>query len=277
MRSSGVMHAPIPICDARDPRLADYASEDARARRREIERAAAAGGWAVCEGPTVVRRALESGFAVRSVLVTPQRLETLADALTGLEAPVYVAGRALMEEVVGYAFHRGALASVARPAERPLAELLEGASRLGVCEGITDHENLGSIFRNAAAFGIDAVLLDPTSCDPLYRRAIRVSMGYVLRVPFGRVAPWPDALDELSARGFRLAALTPGAGSVPLEEVTGDRLAMLLGTEGPGLTDVALARADVRVRIAMRPGVDSLNVAATSALAFRAIAGDGLV
>jgi tRNA G18 (ribose-2'-O)-methylase SpoU len=268
----------IHVADVRDPRLADYAAIDPRIPRRDVERAAVIGGYAICEGPLLVRRTLETDIRVRSVMVTPSRLRKLADVLEDVDAPVYVAEKAVLEEVVGYAFHRGAVASVERPVQPDLAVLLAGARRIAVCEGITDHENLGSIFRNAAAFGLDAVLLDPTTCDPLYRRSIRVSMGHALRMPWARVEPWPDALDLLHEAGFTTAALTPGPGSIVLDQI--DRsipIAFMLGTEGPGLTPGALARADLRVRIPMAPGVDSLNVAATSALAFRAIADEGLV
>jgi tRNA G18 (ribose-2'-O)-methylase SpoU len=268
----------IHVADVRDPRLADYAAIDPRIPRRDVERAAVIGGYAICEGPLLVRRTLETDIRVRSVMVTPSRLRKLADVLEDVDAPVYVAEKAVLEEVVGYAFHRGAVASVERPVQPDLAVLLAGARRIAVCEGITDHENLGSIFRNAAAFGLDAVLLDPATCDPLYRRSIRVSMGHALRMPWARVEPWPDALDLLHEAGFTSAALTPGPGSIVLDQI--DRsipIAFMLGTEGPGLTPGALARADLRVRIPMAPGVDSLNVAATSALAFRAIADEGLV
>jgi tRNA G18 (ribose-2'-O)-methylase SpoU len=268
----------IHVADVRDPRLSDYAAIDPRIPRRDVERAAVIGGYAICEGPLLVRRTLETDIRVRSVMVTPSRLCKLADVLEDVDAPVYVAEKAVLEEVVGYAFHRGAVASVERPVQPGLAALLAGARRIAVCEGITDHENLGSIFRNAAAFGLDAVLLDPTTCDPLYRRSIRVSMGHALRMPWARVEPWPDALDLLHEAGFTTAALTPGPGSIVLDQI--DRsipIAFMLGTEGPGLTPGALARADLRVRIPMAPGVDSLNVAATSALAFRAIADEGLV
>jgi tRNA G18 (ribose-2'-O)-methylase SpoU len=268
----------IHVADVRDPRLSDYAAIDPRIPRRDVERAAVIGGYAICEGPLLVRRTLETDIRVRSVMVTPSRLRKLADVLEDVDAPVYVAEKAVLEEVVGYAFHRGAVASVERPVQPGLAALLAGARRIAVCEGITDHENLGSIFRNAAAFGLDAVLLDPTTCDPLYRRSIRVSMGHALRMPWARVEPWPDALDLLHEAGFTTAALTPGPGSIVLDQI--DRsipIAFMLGTEGPGLTPGALARADLRVRIPMAPGVDSLNVAATSALAFRAIADEGLV
>ncbi len=270
------MRDPIHVADVRDARLSDYSAIDPRIPRRDVERAAVSGGYAICEGPLLVRRTLETDVRVRSVLVTPSRLRKLADILDGVDAPIYVAEKDVLEEVVGYAFHRGAVASVERPVQRPLEQLLAGARRIAVCEGITDHENLGSIFRNAAAFGLDAVLLDPTTCDPLYRRSIRVSMGHALRMPWARLEPWPAALDDLRARGFRCMALTPDS-IVTIDAI--DRsgpIAFMLGTEGPGLTAAALARADVRVRIPMAPGVDSLNVAATSALAFRAIADEGL-
>ena len=272
------MGDPIHVEDIGDPRLSDYSAIDPRIPRRDVERAAVRGGYAICEGPLLVRRAVTGRLRVRSVLVTPSRFRKLADVLADIDAPVFVAEKDVLEEVVGYAFHRGAVASLARPAQPPLAEILTGAQRLAVCEGITDHENLGSIFRNAAAFGIDALLLDPTTCDPLYRRSIRVSMGHALHVPFARLEPWPDALDELRAHGFRCAALMLGPGSVPLDELDGTPpIAWMLGSEGPGLSAAALARADVHVRIPMAPSVDSLNVAATSALAFRAVAGEGLV
>jgi tRNA G18 (ribose-2'-O)-methylase SpoU len=268
----------IHVADVGDSRLSDYAAIDPRIPRRDVERAAVVGGYAICEGPLLVRRTLETGIRVRSVLVTPSRLRKLADILETVEAPIYVAEKPVLEEVVGYAFHRGAVASVERPLQPEMGELLAGARRVAVCEGITDHENLGSIFRNAAAFGLDAVLLDPTTCDPLYRRSIRVSMGHALRMPWARVEPWPDGLDRLREAGLTCAALTPGPGSITLEQIDRSRpIAFMLGTEGPGLTAMALARADIHVRIPMAPGVDSLNVAATSALAFRAIADGGLV
>ncbi len=219
LRSSCQMRDVIHVEDVRDARLSDYSAIDPRIPRRDVERAAVSGGYAICEGPLLVRRTLETDVRVRSVLVTPSRLAKLADILENVDAPVYVAEKAVLEEVVGYAFHRGAVASVERPVQRPLEELLAGARRVAVCEGITDHENLGSIFRNAAAFGLDAVLLDPTTCDPLYRRSIRVSMGHALRMPWARVEPWPDGLDRLRALGLTCVALTPGPGSIVLDEI----------------------------------------------------------
>jgi tRNA G18 (ribose-2'-O)-methylase SpoU len=186
---------------------------------------------------------------------------------------VYVGTRALIEATVGYAFHRGAIASAARDDGVEPAALLARANRIAALEGIGDIENLGSIFRNAAAFGIDGVLLDPRTADPFGRRTIRVSMGHVLTTPWARAGAWPDALAEARAAGFTVAALTPGDDGVPIDRLPlAGRIALLLGAEGPGLSAAALAAADVRVRIPMAPGVDSLNVAAASAVAFHRVA-----
>jgi tRNA G18 (ribose-2'-O)-methylase SpoU len=216
-----------------------------------------------------VRRLLQSRANVRSLLLTPTRLEGLRDLLDGVERPVYLAPPAVVERAVGYSFHRGALAAADRPAQPPLAELLAGARVVAVVEDVVDHENLGSIFRNAAAFGVDALLLSPRTCDPYYRRCVRVSVGHVLTLPHGRLDPWPDGLQRLVDAGFTVAALTPDLDAAPIE---GFRprgpVALLLGTEGPGLTDGAFAHAPARVRIPMAAGVDSINVAAASAVAF---------
>jgi tRNA G18 (ribose-2'-O)-methylase SpoU len=188
--------------------------------------------------------------------------------LDPLGVPVYVVDRWLLSDVVGFRVTRGVLAAALRPEAPDVAELLGGASRLAVLEGLNDFENLGAIFRNAAAFGIDAVLLDPRCADPLYRRSVRVSMGHVLRVPFV-VLPgeWPASLRLLA--GFRLLALTPRAEATALRSVVPPpRWAVLLGAEGPGLSAGALAAADQLVRIPMARGVDSLNVATAAAVAF---------
>ena len=280
------MGAPIPIDDPADPRLADFAADDPRRRRAEIERAAAAAGYVVLEGPLLVRRLAASGRRVRAVVVTPAQAAALGDVLAAIDAPVYVAPQPVVEALVGFRFHRGALASADRFAPLDPAAVTRGTRRLAVLEGIADLENLGAIFRNAAAFGLDGVLLDPTCGDPLYRRALRVAVGHTLTLPFARADRWPDALDDLRAAGFLLAALTP-AGDVPLADLarqvaSGDdakwraaRVALLLGSEGPGLSAAALARADLRVRIPLAPAVDSLNVAAASAVAFAQVADPG--
>lgn len=228
-------------------------------------------GAFIAEGHLVVQRLLRSPYRLRSVLLAPSRYDALATALRDLDAPVYLASQPVMNAVAGFNIHRGVLAAADRRALPEAAALLGDARRLAVLEGVNDHENLGVLFRNAAAFGIDAVLLSPSCCDPLYRRTVRVSMGHVLDVAFAALAPWPAALGALRGAGFRLVALTPAASArdirtLGLHQV--DRVAFLVGSEGPGLSPDALAAADVAARIAMAPGVDSLNVAAAAAIAF---------
>jgi tRNA G18 (ribose-2'-O)-methylase SpoU len=206
----------------------------------------------------------------------PRRLAELDAELAGLAVPAYVTDPDTMATVVGFHLNRGVLAVAGRAAAPDLDELLRTARVVAVLEAVNDHENLGALFRNAAALGVDAVLLGPRCADPLYRRSVRVSMGHVLRVPFAELpGPWPAALDRLRAHGLRVAALTPGPGSEPLTStvVGSGRVALLLGAEGPGLSDEALAAADVRVRIPMAPGVDSLNVATAAAVAFHVVRG----
>jgi tRNA G18 (ribose-2'-O)-methylase SpoU len=217
----------------------------------------------VAESPHVVRRLLASGWHVRSVLVTPGQYDVLAPDLAATSAPVYVAPISVLRRVVGFDLHRGAVAAADRRPLPPVAEVAVGARRIVVCEGLNDHENLGVLFRNAAAFGVDAVLLDGECADPLYRRCVRVSIGHVLTVPWTRCAD----VDEVAALGFTTYALTP-RGDVDLDIVDwADRTALLVGSEGHGLSATWLARADVTVRIAMADGVDSLNVAAATAIA----------
>ena len=227
----------------------------------------------IAEGMAVIRRLLGSPYQLRSLLLTPRRLESLEDALAEVDAPVYLGTQEVVNAVSGFHLHRGALASAHRtPLPDPLY-LAAGTGLLVVGEGINDHENLGALFRNAAAFGAGAVLLDPTSADPLYRRSIRVSMGHVLRVPFATAKPWPAILPLLRSKGFELVALTP-AGATDLRELpSGHRTAVLVGAEGPGLSEDALDAADRRVRIVMAHGVDSLNVATATAIALHHLAG----
>jgi tRNA G18 (ribose-2'-O)-methylase SpoU len=221
----------------------------------------------------VVRELLRSPYRVRSVLVSPKRLEKLAGALEEVDAPVYVAERSVINAVSGIDLHRGAVASAERGRPRRVEEVLAGARAVAVLEGITDHENLGVVFRNAAALGIDGILVDPTCCDPFYRRAVRVSMGHVLGVPWTRLDRWPAGLDEVSGAGFTLVALTPDPAADPIDALdpVPPRAAILLGTESSGLSSPVLDRADHRVRIAMAAGVDSLNVAAAAAIAFHCL------
>ncbi|MGH9225911.1 MAG: TrmH family RNA methyltransferase [Acidimicrobiales bacterium] len=223
------------------------------------------------EGPLAIRHLLASPFPVRSLLVTDRGWQDLAPDLAGVDAPAYLVTQPQMERICGFDFHRGALASADRlPPADPLAVAAQ-ADVLLVVEGVNDYENLGALFRNAAAFGAGAVVLDPTTCDPLYRRVIRVSVGHALRVPFARVEPvnWPSTLGRLREKaGYEVIALTPSAEAEDVRGVApGGRRALLVGAEGHGLSPAALAAADRRARIAMAPGVDSLNVATAAAVA----------
>jgi tRNA G18 (ribose-2'-O)-methylase SpoU len=261
----------IEIDEPDDPRVADYLALTDTALRRCCEPAA---GLFIAEGEPVVRRAVLAGYRLRSLLLDPRMLGRLA-GVAGDAVPVYVAGQAVLEQVTGFHVHRGVLASVARKPVPPAAELLAGARRVVVLEDLTSPTNLGAIVRSAAGLGMEAVLLNPTCADPLYRRAVRVSMGQVLAVPFARLAPWPAGLAEVRAAGFELLALTPDPDAEPLDrlDTRPERAAVLLGTEGAGLSAGALAAADRRLRIPMAGGVDSLNVAAAAAVAFWVLGG----
>lgn len=260
------------VTDADDPRIAAFrvVGDPALAR--------GTGGF-VAEGRLVVRRAIEGGHRVGALLVSAAALEELRPVVEGLpgNAGVFVAETAVFRGVTGYNIHRGCLALVERPAPRDWREAADGApvaAPLVLLEAVANPDNVGGVFRNAAAFGAAAVLLDPACSDPLYRKAVRTSMGTVLAVPFATIAPWPSAIDELRARGWLVAALT-GTGEIALDECSRAagptrRLAWLLGHEGHGLSPDALAAADLRVRIPMAPGVDSLNVATAAAIALYA-------
>ena len=256
----------VQIDTAGDPRVADYVGLTDGARRMRHEQGA---GFFIAEGDQVVRRAAAAGFPVRSVLVAPSRAAELSPEVAALPCPRYVASYEVLEAVTGFHVHRGILASFGRLPDRPAAELLDVAQRVLVLEALNNHTNLGAVFRSAAALGMDAVLLTRTCADPLYRRSIRVSMGEVFAVPYAYLDDWPGALDDLRGRGFRLFGLTPAPDALALSQVRladGDRAALLLGAEGPGLTGDALDRSE-RVRIPMSAGVDSLNVAAAAAIA----------
>lgn len=261
--------AEFEVDDAADPRLDDFrdlTDADVRPDRR---------GVVIAEGVNVVERLLASDYPVRSVIGVRSRIDDLAPALADVDAPVYVVDKWLLSDVVGFRVTRGVLAAATRPAPVPADTLLESARRIAILESLNDFENLGALFRNAAAFGVDAVLLDERCADPLYRRSVRVSMGHVLRVPFAVLPdPWSDSLAAVRAHGFRLLALTPASDATPLGSLAAPpRWAVLLGAEGPGLTAAALAAADERVRIPMAPGVDSLNVATAAAVAFAQLCG----
>jgi tRNA G18 (ribose-2'-O)-methylase SpoU len=251
--------------------LDDYRALRDPDRRREVERRR---DVFVVEGRFALEALLDSPYPVRSVLVAEPKAAAIGSLVAG-RAPLVVVPAAEMAAITGFRFHRGVVAAAGRLPPPPLDEVLATDARtVAVLEGLNDHENLGALFRNAAAFGVGAVLLDPTTADPLYRRSVRVSAGHVLRVPWTRLA-WPGDLAGLRDRGFRIVALTPAPDADPIDRLAADRprrVAFLLGAEGPGLSDVALAAADQRVRIPIAPGVDSLNVATAAAIAFHAVA-----
>lgn len=257
----------IRITDPADERLADY--RDLTTADRRPDRPGGK-GLVIAEGVVVVRRLLASPYPVRSLLGVERRIAEL-DAEVDGAVPAYVTSAEVMAEVVGFHLNRGVLAVAGRAQPWQLDDLA-GARRLVVLEGVGDHENLGAVFRNAAALGVDGVVLGPGCSDPLYRRSVRVSMGHVLAVPFTTANEWPGALEFLRGKGFQVLALTPRADAVPLNEVrVSGQVAVLLGSEGPGLTGTAIDAADHAVRIPMAGGVDSLNVATAGAVAFYAI------
>ena len=255
----------IRITSLDDPRLAPY-------RDVADPAAIARAGRFVAEGRWVVQRLLaRPHFETESVLVTPPAHTALLASHTRLAAdvPVFVVDQPVMDKIVGFHIHRGCLALARRP---PLATLddttLTNLNRVIVLEGVNNPDNVGGIFRSAAAFGSDLIVLGPGCGDPLYRKAIRTSMAATLDVPYVTCGPWPDALQTISAAGLHLVALTPAADATPLESLAPDaRIALLLGTEGSGLTEQALAHADLCVRIRMTDRVDSLNVTVAASIA----------
>ena len=263
---------PILITDVDDPRLDDF--RDLTTADRRPDRPGGR-GLVIAEGTVVVRRLIASRYPVRAFLGVRKRFDELGAELNDVAAPYFVASAELMAAVVGFHLNRGVLATADRVAFPPVAELLDAATSVVVLEGVGDHENLGSIFRNAAALGIGAVLLGDGCADPLYRRSVRVSMGTVLLVPFAQLpGAWPVPAEVLRGCGFTVAALTPRPAAVSLRRagLAGRRIALVLGSEGPGLTAAALEAADLQVRIPMAPGVDSLNVATAGAIAFAELA-----
>ncbi|MGW4640494.1 TrmH family RNA methyltransferase [Sphaerisporangium sp. NPDC004334] len=279
----------ITVEDPADPRLADYVRLRDVELRKSLE---AERGLFMAEGEKVIRRAVAAGYPVRSVLTTPRWLAGLADVLG--EARVYLVSEEVMGGIAGFAVHRGALASMARLELPAVSDLLAGRftapgdprftpappaptpplpRRVLVLEDLVDHGNVGAIFRCAAALGVEAVILSPRCADPLYRRSVKVSMGAVFAVPYARMTNWHAGLAELREAGFRTLALTPDLSATPLEAAAvGGRVALLLGSEGDGLSSRWLREADEAVRIPMSPaamdlGVDSLNVVAAAAIA----------
>jgi tRNA G18 (ribose-2'-O)-methylase SpoU len=265
---------PIVLTNLDDPRLADYVSMTDVVLRTRLEPAS---GLYLAESEKVIRRALAAGHRPRSLLLSERWLEPMADLVDEVGrrgALVFTGPTAMINAVAGFNVHRGAIASMHRPTLRPLGEVLEGTRRVVVLEDIVDHTNVGAIMRSAAALGADALLVTPRCADPLYRRAVRVSMGTVFQVPWTRIDPWPEGIDALHERGFTVAALTLGENPVSLDRLAADppeKLALVLGTEGDGLAPSTLERADLAVTIPMAGGVNSLNVAAAAAVALWAL------
>jgi len=256
----------IEVSDPSDPRLDDFRQlidADVRVDRR---------GVVIAEGVNVVERLAGSPYRIRAVAAVASKAAEIAHVLETVDVDVLVLDKWTLSDVVGFRVTRGILASADRPPPPTLAGLLASARRVAVLERLNDFENLGALFRNAAAFGVDAVLLDPQTADPLYRRSVRVSMGYVLRVPFATLpGPWPDSLGLLS--DFTKLGMTPRESATDLRRLPPmPRWAVILGAEGPGLSDAVLGRCDELVRIPMAPGVDSLNVATAAAVAFSHLA-----
>ncbi len=264
----------VELADAADPRLHDYVGLTDVALRTRLE---PAGGLYLAESEKVIRRALDAGHRPRSLLLADRWLEPLAGLVAAFEdlgAPVYTGDKAVIEAVTGFHVHRGAIVAMHRPVLPATASVLEGARRVVVLEDIVDHTNVGAIMRSAAAIGADALLATPRCADPLYRRAVRVSMGTVFQVPWTRIDPWPGGIDQLKAHGFTVAALALRPDAVSLDDLAADppeRLALILGAEGDGLSAATVDSADLAVRIPMAGGVDSLNVAAAAAVALWAL------
>lgn len=262
---------------ADDPRLADYAGLTDVALRRVLE---PAGGLYIAESTRVIERALRAGHRPRSVLLQEQWLDELAPLLAEFDGPCFVGERGVLEAVTGFVMHRGALAAMHRPELPTVEAVVTGAHRIAVIEDVVDHTNLGALFRSAAALGVDAVLVTPRCADPLYRRSVRVSMGTVFQVPWTRIRDWPHpaagadrlgGIPLLHSLGFEVVALALSDDSISLDELAAsapERLALVLGTEGDGLSARTVAACDRTVRIPMAGGVDSLNVAAAAAVAF---------
>lgn len=261
----------IIITDPTDSHLDDFRDLNHSDSRPDLP---GGKGLVIAEGPLVIGRLLESPFPVRALVGFRGKLDAfLADHEVG-DIPVYEVTREILAEVAGFDMHRGLLAAADRVAEPTVASVLEHAKTVVVLEGVGDHENIGSMFRNAAGMGVDAILFGNGCADPLYRRVVRVSMGHVLRLPYahldGSYTTWQRSLTELGDAGFHLVSLTPDPSAVHLEDALAgkEKVALLVGAEGPGLTEHAMRATDVRARIPMAPGTDSLNLATSAAIAF---------
>jgi tRNA G18 (ribose-2'-O)-methylase SpoU len=259
----------VSIDDPADPRVDDYRTlRDAELRKRYEHQA----GVFIAEGPNVVRELLTSRYPTRSLLCDPRRAAELAPLVEGTGIPVFVVEREVLYDLVAFRAHQGALACGSRVPPLEPADVVAGARRLLVLDAMNDHENMGAIFRTARALDADGVLLGPRSADPLYRRSVRVSMGHVLHVPHAPIGALPQSLAPLREAGLTTVALTPDTEAPTIDALDRTRpLALLLGAEGPGLEHRTMEAADVRARIPMRADVDSLNVAATAAVALFAL------
>ena len=259
----------VVVDDPADPRLDDFRDLNSVDRRPDLP---SGKGLVIAEGVLVVQRMLASRFVPRAFLGTERRLGELADDLRTTDAPFYLANAEVMAAVVGFHLNRGVLAAAPRPVELSTPQILQGARTIAVLEGVNDHENLGSVFRNAAGLGVDAIVFGLGCADPLYRRAVRVSMGHALLVPYAWSSEWPNELEVLRDNGFRVLAMTPNPAALTLaaamETLEGEKVAILVGAEGPGLNERTMRASDVRVRIPMARGTDSLNVATAAAMAF---------
>ena len=263
---------PVAITEATDERVADYIGLRDPHHRQQLE----GDDFFIAEGINVIERLIASPFSLRSVLVTPRRYDRIEPMLRQVTCPVYVAERDVLAHVAGFDLHRGAVASANRGTPPSLTSLLESSRTVAVLEGLNDPENLGAIARSARALGIDGLILDPTCADPFYRRTVRVSMGEILFLPIVRSTDWPRDLDVIAQHEFRLLALTPSATACSIGDVSrqpGDRLALLLGAEGPGLSERTMRLAEP-IRIPLRGDVDSLNVGHAAAIAFALLAVD---
>jgi tRNA G18 (ribose-2'-O)-methylase SpoU len=267
--SSNPGRQPIDIADPADPRLDDFRDLNSLDRRPDLP---SGKGLVIAEGVLVVQRMLASRFTPHALLGTARRHDELAEDLAESPVPYYRVSAEVMAEAVGFHLNRGVLAAARRAPELAVADVIDGARTIAVLEGVNDHENLGSVFRNAAGLDVDAVVFGAGCADPLYRRAVRVSMGHALLVPFAKADSWPGDLKTLRDNGFRLLSMTPDAGAQSLAQavpaLAGQRVAILVGAEGPGLRESTMRASDVRVRIPMTRGTDSLNVATAAALAF---------
>ena len=258
----------VELSDPADPRVADYTSLTDVSLRRKLEPER---GLYLAESSKVLRRALDAGHRPRSFFMAEKWVDGLRDVLEAHDVPVYVGTDEVLEQITGFHLHRGAMAAMHRPAPLPLESVLASARRVAILEDIVDHTNVGAIFRSAAALDVDAVLVTPRCADPLYRRAVRVSMGTVFQVPWVRLEHWTADLQRVKDAGFLTAALALSDDAVTVDALAAEqpeKLALVLGTEGQGLGAATLHHADRHVVIPMSHGVDSLNVAAASAVAF---------